>query len=327
MRALEREAKTQRDLLESYMGKYREASARDSINAAPPEARIISRATPALAPAYPKKTATLQSSPLPPLRSRLAYVVTGALLGEPSEDTRRPSMAATCPRLTPLPGTQADADAGRSNAAAAPVSATAHARERVVAGPSLTPPMGLRLPPTQPALALVPVASLDSVAGALREGGDRCVAVLGDGTQCGHELYGHHARPRARAGGERRACRSRARRAEPVGDFERSGRARHRRTGARPCVFCRHHHARSGFARSHRVATGQVGQDARTIMSSEMLTHRDRGAGAKLRSYRARPRSRAGNSARSDRHVGAAGLFWSQPIRPHRACAPSATSL
>ena len=46
LRALEREAKTQRDLLESYLAKYREASARDNINAAPPEARIISRATP-----------------------------------------------------------------------------------------------------------------------------------------------------------------------------------------------------------------------------------------------------------------------------------------
>ena len=44
LRALEREAKTQRDLLESYLAKYREASARDNINAAPPEARIISRA-------------------------------------------------------------------------------------------------------------------------------------------------------------------------------------------------------------------------------------------------------------------------------------------
>ncbi len=46
LRALEREAKTERELLESYLAKYREASARDNINAAPPEARIISRASP-----------------------------------------------------------------------------------------------------------------------------------------------------------------------------------------------------------------------------------------------------------------------------------------
>ena len=59
LRALEREAKTERDLLESYLAKYREATARDNINAAPPEARIISRASPAIKPDYPKKLPTV----------------------------------------------------------------------------------------------------------------------------------------------------------------------------------------------------------------------------------------------------------------------------
>jgi succinoglycan biosynthesis transport protein ExoP len=36
LRALERDAKSQRDLLESYLAKYREASARDTINRRPP---------------------------------------------------------------------------------------------------------------------------------------------------------------------------------------------------------------------------------------------------------------------------------------------------
>ena len=57
LRALEREAKTERDLLESYLAKYREATARDNINAAPPEARIISRASPAIKPDYPEESA------------------------------------------------------------------------------------------------------------------------------------------------------------------------------------------------------------------------------------------------------------------------------
>src|SRR5437773_11824836 len=39
LRALERESKAQRDLFESYLAKYREASARDSIAAAPADAR------------------------------------------------------------------------------------------------------------------------------------------------------------------------------------------------------------------------------------------------------------------------------------------------
>ena len=55
LRALEREAKAQRDLLESYLAKYREANARENIDAAPADGRIISRATVSNTPAYPKK--------------------------------------------------------------------------------------------------------------------------------------------------------------------------------------------------------------------------------------------------------------------------------
>src|SRR6202790_4322385 len=55
LRALEREAKAQRDLLESYLAKYREANTRENIDAAPADGRIISRATVSNTPAYPKK--------------------------------------------------------------------------------------------------------------------------------------------------------------------------------------------------------------------------------------------------------------------------------
>src|ERR1700716_3885526 len=55
LRALEREAKSQRDLLESYLAKYRETSARDSLSAVPTEARIISRAAVSNTPFFPKK--------------------------------------------------------------------------------------------------------------------------------------------------------------------------------------------------------------------------------------------------------------------------------
>ncbi len=84
LRALEREAKTDRALLESYLAKYREASARDSINAAPPEARIISRATPALKPAYPKKMATVLIAAFAAFALQAGFAVTGALLAAPS---------------------------------------------------------------------------------------------------------------------------------------------------------------------------------------------------------------------------------------------------
>src|SRR5207245_9369843 len=55
LRALEREAKAQRDLLESYLAKYREANTRETIDAAPTDGRIISRAIVSNTPAYPKK--------------------------------------------------------------------------------------------------------------------------------------------------------------------------------------------------------------------------------------------------------------------------------
>ena len=55
LRALEREAKAQRDLLESYLAKYREATTRENIDAAPSDGRIISRAIVSNTPAYPKK--------------------------------------------------------------------------------------------------------------------------------------------------------------------------------------------------------------------------------------------------------------------------------
>jgi|FEC22Drversion2_1045045.scaffolds.fasta_scaffold00233_10 succinoglycan biosynthesis transport protein ExoP len=59
LRALEREAKSQRDLLESMLARFREASAREDIMALPADARIISRAVPAARPYFPKTMATL----------------------------------------------------------------------------------------------------------------------------------------------------------------------------------------------------------------------------------------------------------------------------
>lgn len=59
LRALEREAKSQRDLLESMLARFREASAREDIMALPADARIISRAAPASTPYFPKTMSTL----------------------------------------------------------------------------------------------------------------------------------------------------------------------------------------------------------------------------------------------------------------------------
>jgi succinoglycan biosynthesis transport protein ExoP len=88
LRALERDAKSQRDLLESYLAKYREASARDSIASAPPDARVISRATVSNVPAYPKKLPTVLIVTLATLLVSGGVVLTREFLGnQPSEGT------------------------------------------------------------------------------------------------------------------------------------------------------------------------------------------------------------------------------------------------
>ncbi len=56
LRALEREARAQRELLESYLAKYREASARENLGNIPSKARIISHAVVSNTPHFPKKT-------------------------------------------------------------------------------------------------------------------------------------------------------------------------------------------------------------------------------------------------------------------------------
>lgn len=55
LRSLEREAAAQRDLLETYLSRYREAASRSEPKALPADARVISRAVPASESHYPKK--------------------------------------------------------------------------------------------------------------------------------------------------------------------------------------------------------------------------------------------------------------------------------
>jgi tyrosine-protein kinase Etk/Wzc len=79
LRALEREAKAQRDLLESYLAKYREANTRENIEA-PADARIISRAIVSNTLAYPKKLPIVLIATLATLLLSSGLIVTGALL-------------------------------------------------------------------------------------------------------------------------------------------------------------------------------------------------------------------------------------------------------
>ena len=80
LRALEREAKAQRDLLESYLAKYREANTRENIDAAPADGRIISRATVSNTPAYPKKLPIVLIATLATLMLSAGAIATRELL-------------------------------------------------------------------------------------------------------------------------------------------------------------------------------------------------------------------------------------------------------
>jgi polysaccharide biosynthesis transport protein len=108
LRALEREAKAQRDLLESYLAKYREANTRENIDAAPADGRIISRASVSNAPAYPKKLPIVLIATLATLMLSAGTIATGELLRmtaprlmatrtEPLVASPRPAVVSTAP--------------------------------------------------------------------------------------------------------------------------------------------------------------------------------------------------------------------------------------
>lgn len=189
LRALEREAKTQRDLLESYLVKYREASARDNINAAPPEARIISRASPALKPAYPKKMATVLIAAFAAFALSAGFTLTGALLAAPQ----------------PSPYAYGYGPAGYAPPPAEPVMyppqmmrppGMAPSPQPVMAPPPMPRVASPPLMPQMPAAAAVtaapmmvplPVSTIEQIAQSLRSAGDagRRVTVVGTARNVG----------------------------------------------------------------------------------------------------------------------------------------------
>lgn len=80
LRALELDARTLREQLEQYMQRYREAAARDTLNGAPADARIISRAVEPTDPSFPKKLPIVLVSTLATFLIALATIVTRELL-------------------------------------------------------------------------------------------------------------------------------------------------------------------------------------------------------------------------------------------------------
>jgi uncharacterized protein involved in exopolysaccharide biosynthesis len=80
LRALQLDAKTASDQLESYLQKYREAVAREAENAAPADARIIASASEPSEPTFPKKVPTVVLGTLAGFFVSLGAVVAHVLL-------------------------------------------------------------------------------------------------------------------------------------------------------------------------------------------------------------------------------------------------------
>lgn len=173
LRELERESKAQRDLLESYLAKYREASARDNINAAPPEARIISRASPAIKPDFPKKVPMILIAAFAALSLSSGFVITGELLA-PASDYHYAAYAA--PGYAPA--------APQQMAMAAPPFQQPHPHV-------MAPPLAPAAPPVYAAAARPAAAggfgSVEQITDQIRQAGDwgRCVSVIGSARDVG----------------------------------------------------------------------------------------------------------------------------------------------
>jgi succinoglycan biosynthesis transport protein ExoP len=75
LRALEREASAQRDLLDTYLRRYREALARQNADLLPADARVISRAAAAITPDFPKKIPMTMAATVAALILSIAFVL------------------------------------------------------------------------------------------------------------------------------------------------------------------------------------------------------------------------------------------------------------
>ncbi len=134
LRALEREARAEREQLESYLTRYREAVTRDVENATPPDARIVSRAAVPQAPSFPKKVPTIVIVTLATLILAVGMVVGRELLGARSLEVAGPwapvRAADAQQRLMSVAGRPAALAHGLPAGAAAASAASANESER-----------------------------------------------------------------------------------------------------------------------------------------------------------------------------------------------------
>jgi Mrp family chromosome partitioning ATPase len=183
LRALQLDAKSQRDLLESYLAKYRDATARDSIGAVPPDSRIISRALVSNTPYFPKKMPIVLIATLATLFISAGFVTTGELLAgnvyRPEDAPIEPVMAS--PVVAPVAAAVAAAEPAAKRRWMPALSRKP--KPEPVVEPPVAAAATADAPPVAPAAPQPADDSLTiaEIADALREAGEagRRIAVIG----------------------------------------------------------------------------------------------------------------------------------------------------
>jgi polysaccharide biosynthesis transport protein len=182
LRALDRDAKSLRDLLESYLAKYREATARETIGTAPPDTRIISHAIVSNTPYFPKKLPTILVAFLATLVISAGFVTTSELMRQsPALPAARGAVFAAASPPRRVEPAAVSAEVAPLVPEASPV-------------PETPPDYGLARSPlgttvTHPALG-VPFSAFDDLAASLRAAGEggRRIAIYGAARSAGTTL-------------------------------------------------------------------------------------------------------------------------------------------
>ncbi|WP_051231030.1 GumC family protein [Kaistia adipata] len=167
LRALEREATAQRDLLESYLRRYREATSRQDGNYLPADARIISRAAVPLEPIFPKKLPLTAAATVALLLLAIAIITIRELTS--GRALRRITLQAPPPAASAVP---------------------VEGRMRWDEEPTTLPPLQPALPPLSRGLSAEVQDSLNTIVDQIVEGGVRrvLIAMADTGDQAGRPL-------------------------------------------------------------------------------------------------------------------------------------------
>ena len=266
LRALEREAKAQRDLLESYLAKFREASARDSLGVVPAEARIISRAIVSNTPSFPKKVPIVLLATFATRFLSAGFITTGELLAgnvyQPAYMVPGDMVAAAPPVFAPV---------AMSPVASAPGARDPELEPVVAAEPQHPRDVG----PAQPMPAMQPAAAArttDKLASGLRRSGEtgRRIVVIGAARNIGTTSTAI-ALARTLSEEGRVVLVDLALGAPNIAAISNDPSAPGIAELVRGVASFRHIIARDRLSRTHVIAAGRAPADINSVMTSERL--------------------------------------------------------